>query len=89
MYILFVYTFFIMKTISLKIEESIFQDTEEILKKKKKPRNRYINEALDFYNKSQKREILREQFRISSMLVREDNMEIIKEFEALEDEIPE
>lgn len=78
-----------MKTISLKIEESIFQDTEEILKKKKKPRNRYINEALDFYNKSQKREILREQFRISSMLVREDNMEIIKEFEALEDEIPE
>lgn len=78
-----------MKTISLKIEESIFQDTEEILKKKKKPRNRYINEALDFYNKSQKREILREQFRISSMLVREDNMEVLKEFEATGDEIPE
>lgn len=78
-----------MKTISLKIEESIFQDTEEILKKKKKPRNRYINEALDFYNKSQKREILREQFRTSSMLVREDNMEVLREFEAIGDEIPE
>lgn len=78
-----------MKTISLKIEENIFQDTEEILKTKKKPRNRYINEALDFYNKSQKREILREQFRISSMLVREDNLEVLREFEALKDEIPE
>lgn len=78
-----------MKTISLKIEENIFQDTEEILKTKKKPRNRYINEALDFYNKSQKREILREQFRISSMLVREDNLEVLRELEALKDEIPE
>lgn len=78
-----------MKTISLKIDDDIFRETEDILKTKKKPRNRYINEAIDFYNKAQQREIMREQFRISSLLVREDNMEILKEFEALEDEIPE
>ena len=77
-----------MKTISLKIDDAIFQDTENIIKTKKKARNRYINEALDFYNKTQKREMLREQLRKSSLLVREDNLEILKEFEALEDDLP-
>ncbi|MGA9211466.1 hypothetical protein [Kaistella sp.] len=76
-----------MKTISLKIDDAIFQDTENIIKAKKKARNRYINEALDFYNKSQKREMLREELRRSSLLVREDNLEVLKEFEALENDL--
>lgn len=75
-----------MKTISLKIKEEIFSETEEILENSKKPRNRYINEAIEHYNKIQKREILKEKLRISSLLVREDNMEVLKEFEALEDD---
>lgn len=78
-----------MKTISLKIDENIFNETENILKTKKKPRNRYINEALDFYNKTQKREILREKLRESSLLVRDENMKVLQEFEALNDEIQE
>lgn len=78
-----------MKTISLKIDDDIFEATEKIVKTRKKPRNRYINEALDFYNKAQQREILREKYRVSSLLVREDNQEILREFEALDDEIPE
>ncbi len=78
-----------MKTISLKIDEGIFQETEEILKKRKKPRNRYINEALDFYNKIQQKAALREQLRKESLLVREESMKVLKEFEALKDEIPE
>ena len=77
-----------MKTISLKIDDAIFQDTENIIKTKKKARNRYINEALDFYNKTQKREMLSEELRKSSLLVREDNLEVLKEFEALEDDLP-
>jgi hypothetical protein len=40
-----------MKTVSLKIDDSIFVETEKILARIKKPRNRYINEAIDFYNK--------------------------------------
>ncbi|MDZ7722162.1 MAG: hypothetical protein U5R06_04860 [candidate division KSB1 bacterium] len=36
-----------MKTISLKIDDAIFEDTENIVSDLKKPRNRYINEALD------------------------------------------
>ena len=78
-----------MKTISLKIDDDIFRETEDILKTKKKPRNRYINEAIDFYNKAQQREILRAQLKRESLLVREESMKVLKEFEALEDEIPE
>ena len=36
-----------MKNVSLKIDDTIFDETEKILLKIKKPRNRYINEALD------------------------------------------
>ena len=78
-----------MKTISLKIDDDIFMETEDILKTKKKPRNRYINEAIDFYNKAQQREMLRAQLKRESLLVREESMKVLKEFEALEDEIPE
>lgn len=78
-----------MKTISLKLDDDIFEATEKILKQQKKPRNRYINEALNYFNKMKEREILKEKLQISSLLVREDNMEILREFEALEDEIPE
>ena len=52
-----------MKTVSLKIDDSIFGETENILSKLKKPRNRYINEALAYYNKLKKREILEEKLK--------------------------
>ena len=48
-----------MKTVSLKIDDSIFGETEKILSKIKKPRNRYINEAIEYYNKLQRRAIIR------------------------------
>lgn len=73
-----------MKTISLKMDESIFGETERILKTMKKPRNRYINEAIDFYNKFQNRKLLESQLRKESKLVGKNSMEILSEFEALE-----
>lgn len=75
-----------MKTISLKMDESIFGETERILKTMKKPRNRYINEAIDFYNKFQNRKLLESQLRKESKLVGKNSMEILSEFEALENE---
>jgi len=47
-----------MKTVSLKIDDSSFGETEQILNQMKKPRNLYINEAIDYFNKFQKRVIL-------------------------------
>ena len=47
-----------MKTLSLKLNESVFEETEGILKEKVISRNRYINEALEFYNRCHKRKKL-------------------------------
>ena len=74
-----------MKTLSLKLDELVYKETEELLEKIKKPRNRYINEALSYYNRIQKRKIIASQLVIESKLVSEDSMQILSEFENLED----
>lgn len=73
-----------MKSISLKLDKVIFGETEKILTKIKKPRNRYINEALDYYNNIQKKKLLEIKLRKESLLVREDSMNVLKEFEGIE-----
>jgi hypothetical protein len=73
-----------MKTVSLKIDDSIFGETELILSKIKKPRNRYINEALEFYNKLQRRKILENKIRKESALVKADSLSVLKEFEEID-----
>lgn len=74
-----------MKTVSLKIDESIFHETEKILSRTKKPRNRYINEALDHFNGLQRRVMLEEKLKKESALVGTEAMLVLKDFEALED----
>jgi len=73
-----------MKTVSLKIDESIFVETEKILSNISIPRNRYINEALDYYNKIQKRQLLQQKLKKESELVKKDSMDILKDFEDLD-----
>ena len=70
-----------MKTVSLKIDDSIFRETEKILSRMKKPRNRYINEAIDYYNKLQRRMIIEKRLKKESELVKVDSMSILKDFE--------
>ena len=73
-----------MKTISLKIDDSIFGETEVILSKIKKPRNRYINEALDYYNRIQRRKILEAKLKKESSLVKEESLSVLNEFEEID-----
>ncbi|MBC8486421.1 MAG: hypothetical protein H8D45_10320 [Bacteroidetes bacterium] len=73
-----------MKNISLKIDYSIFGETEKILSKINKPRNRYINEAIDYYNKLQRRLILEKKLKKESVLVKEDSMTVLKDFEEID-----
>lgn len=73
-----------MKTISLKIDDSIFGETEKILARMKKPRNRYINEAIEFYNQFQRRLIIEKRLKKESELVKKDSMSVLKEFEETE-----
>jgi len=72
-----------MKAVSLKLDESIFGETEEILSEIKIPRNRYINEAIDHYNRLQKRKLIEKQLKIDSYAVREESMNVLREFEDL------
>lgn len=73
-----------MKTVSLKIDDSIFGETEKILSKIKKPRNRYINEAINYYNKLQRRAMLEKRLKKESRLVENDSMSVLKEFEEID-----
>lgn len=69
-----------MKTVSLKIDDSIFDETEKILSRIKKLHNRYINEAIEFYNKIQRKQILEEKQKKESGLFKE-NIEIVLDLE--------
>jgi predicted transcriptional regulator len=73
-----------MKTVSLKIDDSIFGETEKILSKIKRPRNRYINDAIDYYNRVQKRAIIEKKLKKESDLVKADSMDVLKDFEEID-----
>lgn len=70
-----------MKTVSLKIDDSIFCETENILERIKMPRNRYINEAIEYYNRIQKRQILEKRLKRDSDLVKNESLNVLNEFE--------
>lgn len=73
-----------MKTVSLKIDDSIFGETEKILSRIKKTRNRYINDALDFYNRHQLRIIMEKKLKNESELVKEESLLVLNEFERID-----
>lgn len=76
-----------MKSISLKLQEQILQETESLLEHLDTSRNKYINEAIKFYNRYQKNRMIEEQIVKESKLVSEDSINVLHEFESLEDEI--
>ena len=78
-----------MKTLSLKLREDIFKDVERVIHAIRIPRNAYINEALSFYNKLNRRRSLKKQLSKESRLVREDSLNILEVFERLDDDIRE
>ena len=74
-----------MKTLSLKLDDKIFDEAEEITAQLKLARNRYINEAVNIYNLFNKRRLLKKQLTKESKLTAEDSMDILREFEKLAD----
>ena len=76
-----------MKNISLKLNEQILNDTEHVLEELKTSRNKYINDAIAYYNKYQKRRLLEKKFLLESKIVSQESMLVLAQFELLEDEI--
>jgi predicted transcriptional regulator len=75
-----------MKTLSLKLDDDIFEEAEEITAKLKLARNRYINEAVSIYNLFNKRRLLKSQLAKESKLTSKDSMDVLHELEKLIDE---
>jgi len=76
-----------MKTLSLKLDDNIFEETEKVVSELDLARNRYINEALNLYNQFNKRRILKKKLVKESKLVAQSSSEILAEFEKIADEI--
>ena len=77
------------KVLTLKLKDEIFEAVEKVLKKEGIPRNRYINNAIDYYNKLNRRRILKTQYLTEAELVQDSSLEVLEEFEQFEEKIPE
>jgi hypothetical protein len=73
-----------MKHVSLKIDDSVFIETEKILSQVKKSRNRYISEAIEYYNEIQRRLILEKKLKSESSQVKNDSVVVDKDFERVD-----
>ena len=76
-----------MKTLSLKLDDNIFDETEKVVSELNLARNRYINEALNLYNQYNKRRVLKKKLTKESKLVAQNSSEVLAEFEKLVDEL--
>jgi hypothetical protein len=74
-----------MKSLSLKIEDSIINETDELIKDIKISRNQYIIQAIAFYNKIKKRKLLEARMKRAVNAVGNSSLEVLHEFELLED----
>ena len=70
-----------MKSIALKLDEAVFLETDEIILELSMSRNRYINEAVAYYNRMQRKLILEEKLKKESELVRDESLRVLQEFE--------
>lgn len=75
-----------MKMLSLKLDDALLEETDKITAEMKIARNRYIKQALEAFNELNKKRILNAQLRKASKLVAANSMEVLAEFEALEDD---
>jgi hypothetical protein len=75
-----------MKNLSLKLDDEIFLETEKVVEKLGTTRNRYINEALEIYNRYYNRKLLRDQLVKESRAAYGSSRDILDEYERLIDE---
>ncbi len=84
LYLLNIY-FYHMKNISLKLDPAILKETDFIVSKTHQSRNRYINEAIEHFNRIKRRALLTAQLELESKLLAEESLAILREFEAIDD----
>ncbi|MBK6389963.1 MAG: hypothetical protein KA109_10645 [Saprospiraceae bacterium] len=73
-------------SVSLKLENQTFVEINEIVKGTNISRNKYINEALKYYNKLKKREAIIIQLKLEIERTSESSLEVLKDYETLLDD---
>lgn len=73
-----------MKTVSINIKDSIFEEAEKLISRLKIPMNTYINDGLDHYNQFQKRLILGGEPYDVSDLENTDSLTLLEDFEGID-----
>lgn len=77
------------KVLSLKLRDEVFDAMETTLRRLKKPRNAYINEAVAHFNRLQRRRVFAAELARESAAACDESMRVLAEFEALRDEVRE
>ena len=75
-----------MKNLSLKLDDEIFLETDKVVEKLGTTRNRYINEALEIYNRYYNRKMLRDQLVKESRAAYGSSRDVLDEYGRLIDE---
>lgn len=74
------------KVLSLKLRNEVFDEMETTLRRLKRPRNAYINQAVEHFNRLHRRRLLGEALARESAAVRDESMRVLTEFERIADE---
>ena len=69
------------KAVSLKVESTLYEATEQLLGQLGVSRNAYINQAIAHYNQWHERKLLAKRLREESRLVQAESHAILSEFE--------
>jgi hypothetical protein len=77
------------KVLSLKVKDDVFESVERVTRRLRVPRNAYINDALEFYNRWNERGRLRRRLAEESVLVRKSSWQVLEEMEKLDESLPE
>jgi len=73
------------KLLSLKMDDRVFQETEKVLRKIRIPRNAYVNQAVDFYNRCHNRVLVKRKLQKDVEILKKDTERFLKSFELLAD----
>ncbi len=74
-----------MKTISLRVDDQLLKETEQMVQHIQLTRNRYINDAVQYYNNINRKKLLQQQLRKESLMLRKESLSVLHEFEKLDD----
>lgn len=72
-----------MKTVEINLDESKFNETNELRKRMGMTIAEYVSEALTLYNQSQRRRLLEEKLHFESKLVWKESIKVCREFDEL------